>query len=43
MITIYYETEEGTRKSTTVHMEDRLWACQELLNKGYYLVGEDDA
>ena len=40
MITIHYESEAGVRYSDTVPVEQRVAVCKNLLEMGYWLVGE---
>ena len=40
MITIHYETEAGVRYSDTVPVDEREAVCKNLLEMGYWLVGE---
>ena len=42
MIKIHYEI-GNVLEFTVVAIEDKEWVCKDLLDKGYYLVGESDA
>lgn len=40
MITIYYESKIGVRYSDTVPVDQREAVCKNILEMGYWLVGE---